>query len=54
MKQAIAVGLGQLGQAIAIELLQELLTDANQAVRLHGSATLKHFEVSDFRWRDLE
>ncbi len=54
MKQAIAVGLGQLGQAIAIELLQELLADANQAVRLHGSAALKYFEVSDSRWRDLE
>ncbi len=43
IKQAIAVGLGQLGQAIAIEPLQKLLTDANETVRLHALAALKHF-----------
>lgn len=43
IKQAIAVALGQLGQAIAIEPLQKLLTDDNETVRLHAIAALKHF-----------
>ncbi|KOR37691.1 hypothetical protein AM228_05935 [Planktothricoides sp. SR001] len=44
IKQAIAVGLGQLGQAIAIEPLKELLADDNETVRLHAIAALKHFD----------
>jgi HEAT repeat protein len=44
IKQAIAVGLGQLAEAIAIEPLKELLADDNETVRLHAIAALKHFD----------
>jgi HEAT repeat protein len=53
IKQAIAVGLGQLRQAIAIEPLKELLADDNETVRLHAIAALKHFDSSDSTAIDL-
>ena len=44
IKQAIARGLGHLGQLRAIEPLKTLLADPNETVRLHAIAALKHFD----------
>ena len=44
VKQAIAQGLGHLGQLRAIDPLKTLLADPNETVRLHAIAALKHFD----------
>ena len=41
LKQAVALGLGQLGQPCAIDPLIQLLADPDVGVRLHGIAALK-------------
>lgn len=46
IKQAIAIGLGQLGQSQAIDSLTQLLSDPDETVRLHAIAALKHFDSS--------
>ena len=41
LKQAVALGLGQLGQPCALDPLIQLLADPDSGVRLHGIAALK-------------
>lgn len=43
-KQAIAFGLGQLGQLEAMDALIQLLADANASVRFHAIAALKQLD----------
>jgi HEAT repeat protein len=43
VKQGLAMSLGELGEALAQTLLQELVVDAEQTVRLHALAALKKF-----------
>lgn len=43
IKQALAMALGQLGEASTLKALMALLADADMGVRLHAIAALKHF-----------
>ncbi|MBW4693939.1 MAG: HEAT repeat domain-containing protein [Lyngbya sp. HA4199-MV5] len=51
LKQAIANGLGNLGQPTAIEPLIQLLADEEMSIRLHAIAALKALDASTARQR---
>ncbi|MBD0395330.1 MAG: HEAT repeat domain-containing protein, partial [Microcoleus sp. C1-bin4] len=53
IKQSLALGLGQLGDMRALDVLIQLLADADTSVRLHCMAALKQLGAAKGR-RQLE
>jgi HEAT repeat protein len=53
IKQSLALGLGQLGDRRALDVLIQLLADADTSVRLHCTAALKQLNAIEAR-RQLE
>lgn len=51
LRQAIAIGLGALGQLTALETLIQLLADEEMSVRLHAIAALKALDAQTARQR---
>lgn len=53
-RQLLALGLGQLGEAIALDPLIQLLADADTTVQLHAIAALKHLDSQTAHHRLME
>ncbi|MEG3957869.1 HEAT repeat domain-containing protein [Microcoleus sp. herbarium2] len=51
IKQSLALGLGQLGDMRAVNVLIQMLADADTSVRLHCMAALKQLAAAEGRWQ---
>ena len=49
IKQSLALGLGQLGDMRALDVLIQMLADADTSVRLHSTAALKQLDAAEAR-----